>query len=201
MARCNYVKAARKAIYKRGTRVEYESLKGKRKGMMLTRIDKTIPDPEGDEVLIHKGQPYYWWAFMNGPKYYSLERPKPSQLTQSDYLQTLYRIQEEIEEADGTLTSKEEFEDFKEDIKSRLEELRDEQEEKRSNMPEHLQDVGSGELLQERFDALDSAIDEIENIDLEDRDEEEYPDDEEGDEAYQALIDEAFSELSNIDLE
>ena len=48
---------------------------------------------------IKKGDTYYWWKFYKGPLYRSLSYPKRSQLTQSEYLSTIYETQEELEEA------------------------------------------------------------------------------------------------------
>jgi hypothetical protein len=53
------------------------------------------------------------------------------------------------------------------DIVSQLEELRDECQEKHDNMPDQLQDSGSGEILQGRADEIDSMIGELEGIDTE----------------------------------
>lgn len=50
------------------------------------------------------------------------------------------------------------------DILQRIEELRDEQEAKKDNIPESLQESEVANLLQERYDALDSAYGELERI-------------------------------------
>lgn len=128
---------------------------------------------------IAKGESYYWWKFMvggrGGPKHYSKVPPRQSQLTQSEFLSALYAIQEEIEdlEADDGLGA------AVEDIANRLRELGSEQEEKKNNLPDSLQDGSSGELLQERADACESAADELEGItfDVTDKEEEQTEDD------------------------
>lgn len=51
-------------------------------------------------------------------------------------------------------------------IASDLEGIRDELQDKLDNMPEQLQDSDTGTLLQERIDSLESAIDELNNIDI-----------------------------------
>ena len=61
----------------------------------------------------------------------------------------------------------EDFESVVDDIVSQLEELRDECQEKHDNMPDQLQDSGSGEILQGRADEIDSMISELEGIDTE----------------------------------
>lgn len=51
-------------------------------------------------------------------------------------------------------------------IASDLECIKDELQDKLDNMPEQLQDSDTGILLQERIDSLDSAIDELNNVDI-----------------------------------
>lgn len=113
---------------------------------------------------IKKGESYYWWAFMvggrGGPKHYSKTPPKASQLTQSEFLGRLA----DISDAVGALAADSGLEDAAAEIAGQLNELADEQEEKRSNMPDGLQDSATGEMLQERADACRSAAEEIEGI-------------------------------------
>jgi hypothetical protein len=123
------------------------------------RANKNYPK-EG----IKKGETYYWWQFRHSGKIKSPTYPKPSQLTQSEFWGTVYGIQEDYEKPPETV---EELGNAIEDIKSRLEELRDEQESKKENMPEGLQNGTTGELLNERYGALDEAYNNIDCIDLE----------------------------------
>jgi len=55
--------------------------------------------PEDD---IKKGDSYWWWAFMvcgrGGPKHRSKKEPRPSQLTQSDFLSTVMSVEEDLSE-------------------------------------------------------------------------------------------------------
>ena len=102
-------------------------------------------------------------------------------------------MQEEIEDWSGD--SFEEFESLKDDITSQVDDLRSETQDSLDNMPENLQYSPTGELLQERIDALDgveSELDCIEEFDFDDEeefvrepfdDDEEYDSDEERDEA------------------
>lgn len=165
MAKLTFVKSAQKNIYEKGKRVEYVSQKGKRKGQTLSKIDRTIPADKNDKIFIAKGESYYWWQFKNGPKKISKDRPKPSQLTQSNYLSQLYDIQERME--DIKAESPGDLEGIIEEFKNELEILKDETESSLENMPESLQSSPTGELLQERIDALDNAISELECIDCE----------------------------------
>lgn len=60
-------------------------------------------------------------------------------------------------------------EDGVNDIISAIEEIRDDQQDRLDQMPEQLQDSSSaGELLNERIDACESAISDLESIDYED---------------------------------
>lgn len=117
-----------------------------------------------DNAVAKKGESYYWWAFMvggrGGPKHFSKTAPRPSQLTQSEFLGALYDIQDEIADlkADDGLGA------GVDDIAGRLRELGEEQISKKDNLPDSLQESSSGEQLQERGDACESAADELEGI-------------------------------------
>ena len=116
-----------------------------------------------DNPACKKGESYYWWKFRFGSKNYSKTKPRQSQLTQSDFLSQIYGICETIED----MTIESNFENEIDEIKSELETLQSECEEKRDNMPEQLQDTGSGELLQERYDSIDEMMSELDGIDTE----------------------------------
>ena len=204
MARAQFVEKAKKPIYKHGKRVEYVSQRGKRAGQTLTKLDRSQPEDENDEILINVGESYYTWCFYGGQQQYSKERPKPSQLTQNWFKQELYSIQEKIEEFEP-----EDVEDvatFVDDIRSDAENLRDECQEHLDNMPEQLQDSDSGQTLQERIDNLDSVIGDIDNFDSEFESEIEKEDDETDDEFLerqseekQQWLDDKMSEIQEFD--
>lgn len=112
---------------------------------------------------IKKGQPYWWWKFRNSGIYRSPTEPKRSQLTQSEFYGTIWDIEDRISElkADSSL------EEAVKEIIDELTQLGEEQEEKRNNMPDSLQDSETGNLLEERKDACENAASELEQIDLE----------------------------------
>lgn len=114
---------------------------------------------------IKKGEPYYWWKFRYGGKRFSKTFPKPSQLTQSDYLSRVYEWQERAAPSEYS-----DLEPTIEELKGELEELRDECDEKFNNMPDALQQGDTGQLLESRRDSLDDAIGALENIHVEDED-------------------------------
>ncbi len=122
-----------------------------------------------DNPVAKKGESYYWWKHMvggrGGPKQYSKTPPKPQQLTQSDYYRSVYDLADEIAALDSDM-EREALREAVELIKENVETLRDEQEEKKNNLPDSLQEGPTGELLQERYDALDSAASELDAIDL-----------------------------------
>lgn len=120
---------------------------------------KDVPDTD-----IKAGESYYWWKFRYGPKRTSKTMPKQSQLTQSEFWGTVYAMQER-EQVDFDMLS-----DELDQMKSELEELRDSQQEKLDNMPEGLQQGSTGEMLQNRYDSLDSAVSELDGIDIPDED-------------------------------
>lgn len=170
MARAHYVNKAQKNIYVQGKRVEYVSEKGKRQGQTLSKIDKTVPSGKDDQILIAKGEPYWWWQFMNGGKYYSKTQPRPSQLTQSGFLSTLYEIQERI--VDFECDNKDDFDSFRDEVVSDLQSLLDDTQSSLDSMPEHLQESS---VSYERIPALEEYISELENIEC-DYDEDELRD-------------------------
>lgn len=53
-----------------------------------------------------------------------------------------------------------------EELRDEIENIRDDQQERLDNMPESLQGSDVGQLIQERIDACDAAIDELDNIDI-----------------------------------
>jgi hypothetical protein len=115
-----------------------------------------------DNPAVKAGEPYYWWKFRFGPKRYSKTRPARSQLTQSEFLATVWDLQDEF------VVSSDNIEGDIEDLVSTLEELRDQCQDSLDNMPESLQETSdAGALLQERIENLDSAIDDLQAIDPE----------------------------------
>lgn len=122
-----------------------------------------------DNPACKKGESYYWWALMSGdrygPKRYSKTMPKPSQLTNSEFLGTMGDIEEEI----GSLAADDGLEDSVADIAGRIRELGEEQKGKFDNMPDSLQQGEIGQLLEERANKCSEIADELENIDFSDK--------------------------------
>lgn len=115
---------------------------------------------------IKKGESYYWWAFMvggrGGPKHYSKTPPKRSQLTQSEFLGSLY----DLEDAISDLTADDGLESAVSDIAQQFRDLGDEQEGKKENMPDALQDSETGQMLEQRKDRCHEIADELDGLDF-----------------------------------
>jgi hypothetical protein len=145
------------------------------------------------EAGIKKGESYYWWEFRFGGTHRSKTPPKPSQLTQSEFLSTLYSAKERMEAIDtSNYETVSDLESEIEEIRSDLEQLKDDTQEKLDNMPEGLQQGDTGQLLQERIDNLDGLISELEGIDFQEPDSEE--DTKENNQKEEGETDEAYAE-------
>lgn len=118
-----------------------------------------------DNPVAKKGESYYWWKFRYGGKRYSKTRPRQSQLTQSAYFGTVYSLQEEVE--DAPVLEAADIESLRDSIQSQVEDLSQESQDSLDNMPDQLQYSPTGELLQERVDACDYAVSDLENIEVE----------------------------------
>lgn len=124
---------------------------------LVKKAQKDYPEYE-----IKKGEPYYWWKFRFGGKHFSKNKPRRSQLTQSDFFSQLWELEDGLSEA--SCSDKDDFESLRDSLYDDIQNLHDECEEKLNNMPEQLQSSSSGEMLQERIDGLDSWGSEVENM-------------------------------------
>lgn len=157
-----------------------------------------------DNPVAKKGESYWWWKPMiggrGGPKRYSKERPKPSQMTQSAFLSAIYGASEQLEEAD----TPEAFREIAEAVREAGQEARGSYD----NMPDSLQQGETGQLLDERAtnadswadaidqqaDELESKLSEIDGMDAEALELEEDADESEIEEAREQKRQEAISE-------
>lgn len=116
--------------------------------------------------VIKKGDEYYrfWLTRFLPLKILCLGcKPKPSEMTTSEFLSNLYAIDEDVQGWD--IEDMNDASSFIENIVEQLNNLRDETEEKLSNMPDQLQYSPNGELLQGRVDSVQEMADEFEAID------------------------------------
>jgi hypothetical protein len=121
------------------------------------------------EAGILKGESYYWWKFRHGGKHKSKVYPRPSQLTQSDFLSTQLSIEERINDLQPE--TREDLKSEVEDIIAEIRQLGEEQSDKQGNMPDSLQYSPTGELLEGRYNSCEEWADELEAVDLDTDDE------------------------------
>jgi hypothetical protein len=143
-----------------------------------------------DNPAVKKGQPYWWWKFRYGGKRYSATRPRPSQLTSSPYYSAIRQMIEFVEDSEFPVGDTDQLETVRDDLTTQLQELLDETQDALDNMPEQLQD---GSVLQERVEALESAISEVEDVEAPDDWEDEDVDDEDKEEFDTGLFIEPIS--------
>jgi hypothetical protein len=129
-----------------------------------------------DNPAVKKGEPYYWWAFQFAGKRYSKTYPKRSQLTQSSFLSTLWDMEDGMHDRFKGCADQGDFESARDDLVSEITELADETQGSLDNMPDQLQEADTGQMLQERIEALEGWANELEGvdctIDIDDEDEE-----------------------------
>lgn len=145
------------------------------------------------EYGIKKGDSYWWWQFRmggkgmgpirSGAKHFSKTPPKPSQLTQSEFLSQFLALEERI----GDLKADDGLEAEVGDIASGFRDLGSEQEDKKNNLPDSLQNGPTGELLEERANKCNEVADELEGLTLDDSDKE---DDEDADDYWARKLEE-----------
>jgi hypothetical protein len=108
---------------------------------------------------IQKGDMYYTWNLITGPRssrtYRSKTPPRRSQLTTSEFLQTFYDLEDRLAVVDDATEAQ--------DIRDELEQLMAETQDKLDNMPESLRESPSGQTLQSRIDGLETAVQELDD--------------------------------------
>lgn len=131
----------------------------------VTKIERAGKDYP--EFGIKKGDTHYVWAIKmqrGGIVRRSKTFPRQSQLTLSEYKVSAHELNERIEDFDSDVVS--DMEQFRDELVSDAESLRDEQQDKLDNMPEGFQQGSTGEKIQERIDALESFISELEDLEF-----------------------------------
>lgn len=119
------------------------------------------------------GDPYTYWEFrISMGKSFGTRRmvrcaqpacqPKPKDLTQSEFWIAVYDLQETVFQGETV----EDLESQVEEVKTQIEDIRDELQGKLDNMPEGLQQGSTGELLQERIEAMEELINGLDAVDL-----------------------------------
>lgn len=154
-----------------------------------------------DNPVAKAGESYYWWQHAFRPISYSKERPKPSQMTLSEFMSEYLSIGEDLQEAVANAVSIEELQDARQEALDRIVELQDSTQEKLDNMPESLQQAETGELMQERIDGLEGWQSDLEAVDLDELgpDEDDLDPEEDMDEAMSNWLEEKKEEITSID--
>lgn len=149
-----FVKKARKDIYENGV-----SFKNKR-GFSTTNL--SLPADKHDQIVVKKGESYWWWKWRFGTKHISKTEPESSQLSRygksewDERMEDFEGRKDDFENKDTLLTD---IEEYKSELESRLE-----------NIPEPLQESS---ILNERIEELGTLYDEVEMLDGTENDEEE----------------------------
>ena len=127
----------------------------------MPRVTKVLSARKAKpQYQIAVGDTYYHWSMMmggRGVKRYSKTYPKRSQLTNSDFLGQMYDIMDDQLTVEN-ISSADDLTTIAEDVKA----LGEEQTEKYDNMPDGLRDGPTGELLQERAQAMEEWAESIE---------------------------------------
>ena len=131
----------------------------------LNFVKKARKEFPGTDVKT--GDSYYWWEFRFGGMLRQKNKPRRSQLTQSGFLGQVWDIEDEIE----ALTLEELISSGMDEIIERIRELGQEQEDKLSNMPDQLQETGSGEMLRGRVDMCEEWASNLEQVEIPDLEE------------------------------
>lgn len=179
--------------------------------MRVTHVSKSRKSPGKCHkcgCTIHKGESYRWFQFAFSPKTIRCAKPEcmptRSDLTRSEFYRSLFAIEDAFSKAmgagkqavDPTIVAS-----AARDAAEELRNLASECEDKRSNMPEGLQDSDTGQLLETRAQECNDKADEIESYadDAESKWESRADEDDEG-KGEQEICDDIIDELeSNID--
>lgn len=146
--------------------------------------------------IINKGEQYIKHSMNFGPtKVRCIDHPfKRADLTSSEYLQTIYSLQDDTS---FEATCSEDLEQLRDDMINEIESLKDETESRLYNMPDSLQESPTGELLQERISSMEDALSDLESLEIPDR--EDYETDDEYEEACQEAANEIDYTVNNLE--
>lgn len=178
--------------------------------MRVNRVSKCRKSPGKCHkcgCAIKVGDPYRWFQFAFSPKSVRCSKsecaPTRSDLTRSGFYQSLFGIEDTFNAACGEARSSTDPTIAIQAARDAADELRNlgsECEEKRSNMPESLQDSSSGQLLEERQNECEDKASEFESYadtaetDWENRNEDKEDGEEKGEqETCDSIIDELES--------
>ena len=148
-------------VYKNGLKEKANTKSG-------FRINRRKPADDEDFIWCPKGETYYTWKFRYGGTHRSRNRPRPSQLTQSEFLGRAYALGEELEDmdVDHYFANPEELETFGEEKGEEVREMGEECYDKIINMEDAgLTGGSSHEILTERVEYCEQWADALESVD------------------------------------
>lgn len=123
---------------------------------------KAIP-----HIGVEKGDSYYHWSFRVGTgsrKCYSKTPPRPSQLTNSEFMSQALALAERLED----MKADENMDTERDEIADEADSLAGEEESKVDNMPDSLQSGETGEMMRERAQALRDWAEELRQVEVRD---------------------------------
>lgn len=144
------------------------------------------------EHNIKAGQEYWWIKFKvgrGGILRRFTTRPRPSQLTNSEFLGGVLSAMETFEDNVNAADEFSELESARDECVSELEQIKDDTDSKFNNMPEGLQQGDTGQLLEGRVSSLDDLISSLQDVDIpnlertDDKDEDDEDSEEEAEES------------------
>ena len=118
-----------------------------------------------DNRVCKKGESYYWWKPFRSGKHYSLTYPKPSQLC-SGRKSEVMATQENLEAALGVDLDPADIQAACEDAAAEFRSQGEEYCEGADNMPESLQYGEQAEAMREMGESLETAADNLEQLDF-----------------------------------
>jgi len=127
--------------------------------VFVNKARKARPE-QGIEI----GDSYYWWKFRFGPTHFSKIQPRPSSLTQSEFLSGYYSIQEQLEDSLKIESTSDDYQPLCENLMQQMEDLRDLSEDRLDDMPVSLRQGDTGRQLQDRALGMDDWRDVVEAL-------------------------------------
>lgn len=112
---------------------------------------------------VKKGEGYWWWKHFRGSKQISKKQPRPSQLTSSEFLSTVYSALESLEDLDNGMTDAG-VADTIQGVADDIREAGEQAQENFNNMPDGLQQGDTGQMLEQRANDAEDLASQLEDI-------------------------------------
>lgn len=129
----------------------------------MARVHTVKAAKDYPQYDIKKGDTYYWWQLYKQPKRMSKTYPRPSQLTGSDKLSTLYSVQET---AQDMVESADDITDIHNALTDAFDEARtvaEEYEQAAENIRDSFPESPTADECEEKAQAINDWIDELES--------------------------------------